>query len=151
MKILIGLIVASFSLSTFGESFLEKAFPSLEECRLYSISIIDEYKNKPSMEFFDAVGIQSDENTALELLLMNMDKIKNGETSFKYMEEIGSVSLGSFVTRFAYITKYEQGTVFYEVTIGKKSNDDFRIVGFDFKANTDGQKLLDDIPSYYWK
>ncbi len=145
------LVMSAISLSSLGDEVMMKSFSSLEECKSYSSSLIASYKEKPIKELCTAIGIPMDENPMTEFLAGTIDTLKADSTKFRYSEEIGTVSLGTFVTRVGYIQKYEEGAIFYEITMGKKSDTEYAIISFNFSGESDATKLIGKIPQYYWK
>lgn len=151
MKTIATLLISAFTLCSFGEKTPPQSFPSFEACKTHSGDLFDQHQNNSIKELFIAFGIPSEEGSKLEISINNADKSRAGGSKCIYVEEIGTSALGTFVTRIGYILKYEKGTMFYEVTIGKISPTEYSVVSLNFLAESDAGKLIQKIPAYYWK
>ncbi len=151
MKALITLIAISSAICSFGEEVNRPSFSSVPECKQYARELIGQFKTKSINEIYSLFGAPIEEESDMAFMLSWFDRIKANAGAFKYIDEIGTVSLGTFLTKAGYIIKFESGTFFAEVTIGKVSDTEFQIVAFNVIGKIDANELIDEIPEYYWK
>ena len=153
MKKIIVLTLILTALTSFGETKVELSFDSVESCKKQSKKLIDNFNSMSLAQFYTSFGMQSefDDLTAVKILINQLNGVKSEAGEFKYTEEIGSSALGTFYTKVGYIIKYESGTFFCEVKIGKISETEYKIIGMGLSGQKNGQKLIEGIPEYYWK
>jgi len=151
MKTLITLIAVSLAICSFGEKEKSQSFSSLPECKQHARELIGQFNTKSINEIYSLLGVPIEEESDMEFMLSWIDRMKANAGEFKYIDEIGTASLGTFLTKVGYIIKFESGTFFGEVTIGKVSDTEFKIVKFNVVGKNDANELIDEIPDYYWK
>ena len=151
MKRLTLIIILIFSLNAYSEEPISVAFSTAKECREATKKLIEKQKDNTVRSLFSEVGVSVDGSQSMDYMLGFVEQLRKDAGEFSYIEEIGVSSLGDFIQRVGYIVKFENLTIFYEVTIGKREPGKYSIVNLSFFFDNDAHVVVEEIPDYYWK
>lgn len=152
MKIFIFVVMSAIVICSFGEEQRELLnFPSLTQSKDFSLKLMEKIDAISMEQLFVSFGILTKEEAEKNRSIDSLDSLKESIGEFRYVEEIGTLSLGSYYTKVGYIVKYESGTFFCELKIGMPSKSEYKILGLDITGQYSDNELLKQIPIQYWK
>jgi hypothetical protein len=102
MKAFIALVLSSIVLCSFGEEQQEPfTFSTLAQCKNYSRELIEKFDSASIQELYVLCGLATKEDVEKESSLETLSKAKAAFGEFKYSEEVGTSSLGSYLKKLA--------------------------------------------------